>query len=184
MIYKVPCPTRTNGVRLLKEGNQICVQYETGTPHVGGMAYDSALGAMARNVTIQPKARRKLRLGSDAFPRPFMSRKKDMQKPLDAPDIADDDEDDDDTDAIVTKLMSYLNDKLTPEQLSSVAAILGSGDDDAPDSDAGEPRNYQAADRRRAARLAADVARQRPPTPAENQEFDRLFPGAKSILRR
>jgi hypothetical protein len=182
IIYKVPCPTKTNGVSLLKVGEQIHVQYQTGEAHVGGMAFDSALGSMARNVTIQPKARRKLRLGADAFPRPFMNRSKDMQKPLDSPDIADDDEDDDGTDAIVTKLMSYLNDKLTPEQLSSVAAILSSADD-APDSDAGEPRT-QATDRRRVARLASDAAYQRPPTAAENAEFDALFPGAKSILRR
>jgi hypothetical protein len=181
MIYKVPCPTKTNGVRLLKVGEQIHVEYQTGESYVGGMAYDSALGSMARDVTIRPKTQRKLRLGSDAFPRPFMNRSKDMQKPLDAPDIGDDDEDNDDTDAVVGRLMSYLNDKLTPEQLSSVAAILGSAD--APDSDAGEPRT-QATDRRRAVRLAADAERQRPMTRTEEAEFDRMFPTAKLVQFR
>jgi hypothetical protein len=56
MLYKVPCPTNTNGVRLFKVGEQIAIEYQRGSePHVGGMAFDSALGSMARNVTIRPK---------------------------------------------------------------------------------------------------------------------------------
>jgi hypothetical protein len=147
MIYKVPCPTRTNGVRLFKVGDQIAVEYEKGEPYVGKMAFDSALGSMARDVTIRPKRK----VGYDEMP-------KAGQPPLDASDDADPD----DISETISNLMSYLNDKLTPEQLNAVSAILGGADDDGPDLDAGE---RQATDRRRVARLAADQARHRPMEP-------------------
>jgi hypothetical protein len=188
MIYKVPCPTNSNGIRLFKEGNQIAIQYEKGAPHIGPMALDSALGKPTRTVTFQ-----KSRYGRDDLPKGTgISRSKSEMAPGGSANINDEDPDADSSDEVVTKLMAYLNDKLTTEQLNGVAAILGSGDDDAPDLDAGEPRR-QASDHRfdrvERARLAADQAnrdyrRMTAPTAAENAEFDRMFPGAKLILHR
>jgi hypothetical protein len=191
MMYKVPMPSRTNGVKLHTFGDhQIGIEYETGEPHVGPMAYDSSCGILSRNVTFRRKrpdldkiiadARRKV--ARDGLPRGTgISRSEGAMEPRGSMNINDEDPDDDDGGEIVTKLMSYLQDKLSPEQLSSVAAILSSADD-APDLDAGEPR--QATDRRRASRLAADAERTRPMSARENREFDDLFPAAKRILIR
>jgi hypothetical protein len=63
--------------------------------------------------------------------------------------------------------------------MEAVNLILSSGD--APDNDAGEPHNYQATDRRRAARQAADAARQRPLSAAAEDAYLRLFPHANRL---
>jgi hypothetical protein len=172
MIYKVPMPNRTNGVKLHTIGDhQIGIEYETGEPHVGKMAYDSSCGILSRNVTFG-----KPRLARDDLPSGTgISRSQGEMKPRGQTSINDEDLDDGDADAIATKLMSYLQDKLSPEQLSSVAAILSSGDDP-PDSDAGEPQ--QASDRDRG------LARRNAQRVAMDADFGRLFPGALKILRR
>jgi hypothetical protein len=55
MMYKVPMPTGANGVRLYSLKNQqVGIEYTKGEPHVGKMAFDSALGTMARSVTFRP----------------------------------------------------------------------------------------------------------------------------------
>jgi hypothetical protein len=181
MFYKVPMPTKTNGVKLhTLPNNQIVVEYERGEPHVGPLAYDSSCGILSRNVTFQ-KPRKDAR---DALPPDTgIQRSKGAMQPRGSMNINDEDPDEDGGggDEIATKLMSYLNDKLTPEQLSSVAAILGSGDDP-PDSDAGEPR--QAIDRRREVRLARDAARRRPMSAEQDAEFLRMFPNAGRLLLR
>jgi hypothetical protein len=101
MIYKVPCPTRTNGIRLLKMGDQIAIEYERGEPHVGPMAYDSALGKSGHTVTFRPKRK----VGYDEMP-------KAGQSPLDASDDADPD----DISETISNLMSYLNDAGTTKR--------------------------------------------------------------------
>jgi hypothetical protein len=191
MLYRVPMPTKTNGVKLhTLPNNQIVVEYERGEPHVGPLAYDSSCGILSRNVTFrQPSmhpdtqrivadAQRKLRQvhGRDDLPKGTgISRSEGKMEPRGSMNINDEDPDEDGGDAIATKLMSYLQDKLSPEQLSSVAAILSSADDPT-DSDAGEPR--QAGDRDRG------LARRNAQRVAQDAEFGRLFPGALKILRR
>jgi hypothetical protein len=52
MIYKVPMPNGTNGVKLFTLPNQqIGVEYQRGEPKVGAMAYDSAHG-LSRDVSF------------------------------------------------------------------------------------------------------------------------------------
>jgi hypothetical protein len=154
------------------------VEYQKGNEvQVSQMALDSALGTASRTVSIRRKrpdldriirdARRKV-YGNDAMPRAGV------------PPITDDDDDDDDnTDAeeIVGKLLDFLTDKLSPDDLEGVKSILTSGD--GPDSDAGE---QQATDRR-AARLAVDAQRRqmaedrgRPLSERAEREALEMFP--------
>jgi hypothetical protein len=164
MIYRVPCPTTTNGVRLLKEGHQILVEYQKGAePHVGGMAYDSALGTHTRTVTIRPKRPDFDRIIADAKRKALAY---DMLPRAGKPPIVDDDNDADNTDAeeIVRNLLSYLEDKLTPQQLEDVTMILSSGDGSDLDTSGAPARQSQATDHRAAVaaqrrRLAADRGR-------------------------
>jgi hypothetical protein len=52
MLYKIPMPTRTNGVKLFTLPNQqIGVEYQRGEPQVGAMAYDSAR-SLSRDVSF------------------------------------------------------------------------------------------------------------------------------------
>jgi hypothetical protein len=52
MMYKVPMPTRTNGVRLYTLPNQqIGISYGRGSPQIGPMAYDSKTG-LSRDVSF------------------------------------------------------------------------------------------------------------------------------------
>jgi hypothetical protein len=200
MMYKVPMPSRSNGVKLHTIGDhQIGIEYTVGEPHVGKLAYDSSCGILSKNVEfrrphkyyadIVAAAVRQVD-GRDALPPGTgIERSKSEMKPRGSANINDEDPDADNSDEIVTKLMSYLNDKLTPEQLNAVATILGSADDDAPDLDAGEPRRQasdsdRAIDRRRMARLAADAARHRPMSDADEAEFLRMFPHANRLLQR
>jgi hypothetical protein len=176
MIYKIPCPTKTNGIRLFKTGNQIAVEYQSGEPHVGPMAYDSALGKSGHTVTFKPKRKA---YGRDDLPRGTgIQWSKSKMAPRGSMNINDQDPDEDDGDEVVTKLMSYLNDKLTPEQLSSVAAILGGSIDDDEDGDtSGERRDYaQASDRGLRGRQERQVAL--------DKDFDRMFPSAKLLKLR
>jgi hypothetical protein len=171
MMYKVPMPTKHNGVKLYTLKNQqIGIEYPAGEPNVT-MAFDSALGRPTKTVTFRRKV-----YGRDDLPvGTGISRSEGQMNPRGSTTINDQDPDEDEGDEIVTKLMSYLNDKLTPEQLSSVAAILGSGD--GPDGETnGEPQYRQASDRG----LAGREARRR----AEDADFERLFPDALKILQR
>jgi hypothetical protein len=184
MLYKFPMPTRHSRVKLYALPDQQ-LGIEVGRPPAATMAYDAEL-ARGRTVTIRcPDIDRIIRNAvkqvdaQDALPRPFMSRSKDMQKPLDAPDITDDDNDEDNTDAIVGKLMVFLKDLISPEDLERAAAILGGGDEDDADEarkDASDRARRQASDRG----LAGREARRR----AEDADFERLFPTAKLVLRR
>jgi hypothetical protein len=184
MMYKVPCPTNTNGVRLFKEGNQVLVEYQKGNePHVGGMAFDSALGTMARTVTIRPKrpdfdriiaaAKRKV-LAQDMLPRasvpPIRDALPNVGNGPHSPGVAfnfkslaggdDMEPDNSDAEEIVGNLMDFLADKLSPDDLEGVKLILSSVDP--PDADTGAPTR-QATDRRavdaQRRRLAADRGR-------------------------
>jgi hypothetical protein len=208
MFYKVPCPTNTNGIRLFREGQQVVVEYQTGEPHVGSMAYDSALGSMARNVTLRrarpdldriiAEAKRKV-YGHDGLPpstgvRGATQERGSRMGPINANEsprlrnVEDDGsnegaspDDDDKNDAIVGKLVSFLKGiGVEDDDLERVMAICKGGEPE----DADEAMRH-AADRRRQAAdrdrgLAGREARRR----AEDADFDRLFPTAKSLKRR
>jgi hypothetical protein len=135
MIYKVPCPTKTNGVRLMRIGEQIAVEYQTGEPYVGGMAYDSALGSVARDVTIRRRrpdldrivadAKRKV-YGRDALPNvgygPHSPGVAFNFKALAGGDDMNDDNDD--TDAAMAKVLEFLEPIVSPDDLEIVQALL------------------------------------------------------------
>jgi hypothetical protein len=196
MIYKVPCPTRTNGIRLFKEGNQIAVEYTRGESHVT-MAYDSVLGKSAHTVAfrepplhpdtqrIVADAQRKLRhvYGRDDMPNGTgISRSEGKMAPRGSANIndqdPDDDEDDDNSQAVVGKAMAFLKDLISEEDLERVAAILGGGDEE----DADDARKH-AADRRRQASDRGLVGRQERQA-ALDADFDRLFPTARLLKLR
>jgi hypothetical protein len=49
MLYRIPKPTKTNGVKIRMLGDhEIGVEYQKGEPHVGKMAYDSACGLTSK----------------------------------------------------------------------------------------------------------------------------------------
>jgi hypothetical protein len=177
MIYKIPCPTKTNGIRLFKTGDhQLAIEYQRGEPHVGPMAYDSALGKSAHTVTFKPKRKA---YGSDAIPPDTgIYRSKGAMKPRGSMNINDEDPDEGGGDEIVTKLMTYLNDKLTPEQLNAVAAIIGDISDDEEEGDtSGERRDYaQASDRGLRERQERQAAL--------DADFNRMFPSASKLKLR
>jgi hypothetical protein len=160
MLYKFPMPSKHNGVGLYVLPNQQ-LGIEVGRPRDGTMAYDAEL-ATGRAVTIS-------RPGiDDEMP-------KAGKPPIGSNKVkADTMEYDDDATKVISTLMDYLEDKLTPEQLQGVRTILGSGE--GPDLDAGEPT--QATDRRRATRLAADAARRRPMSDRNEEAYLQLFPNA------
>jgi hypothetical protein len=174
MMYKIPMPTNTNGVRLFRlPGEQMAIEYQTGEPHVGGMAYDSALGSMARTVTIRPKrpdldrivaeAKRKA-LAYDVLPRAGV------------PPLTEDDNDDDTTNAAMAKVLEFLENIVSPNDLEIVQALLCGA------ADVEEAREQQALarrdDDRRTPRQAADQARRRPMTAEAEDAYLRLFPDA------
>jgi hypothetical protein len=175
MIYKVPCPTNTNGIKLLKMGDQIAVEYQTGEPNVT-MSYDSVLGKSAHTVSFKPKRKA---YGRDDLPSGTgIARSKSEMSPRGSTTINDEEEDDDNSQAVVGKVMAFLKDLISDEDLERVAAILGGADEE--DADDGR---RDAADRRRR-RLAGDAARYRLPTPAEDAEFNALFPSARLLKLR
>jgi hypothetical protein len=181
MMYKIPMPTKANGVKLYTLPNQqIGVEYQKGVPEVGRLAFDSVHGA-SRTLSIRrpeidriiADAVRKVAAQDDAMPKagkPPIGNSKMQATPIQY---------DDEASEVISNLMSYLEDKLTPEQLEGVISILSSGD--APDNDAGE-RQTQAADRRRAARLGADQARRRPMSQRDEAEFMAMFPHVNRLV--
>jgi hypothetical protein len=152
MMYKIPQPNGSNGVKIYTLKNQqIGIEYQSGEPHVGKLAFDSALGSMARDITIRPRrpdldrivAAAKRKLGYDAMPRAGM------------PPIDDDNDDNTDGDAIVAKLMAFLKGCLTPGDLEDVQSILDGKDVGRPEG-AMDRAAAAAAQRRRL--MGADTA--------------------------
>jgi hypothetical protein len=161
MIYKVPCPTKTNGVRLLKEGNQVLVEYQRGEPHVGKMAFDSSCGIKSRNVT-------------------FVARDDEMPKagkpPIGNNDMAKTDDDysnysDSNSEETVGKVLAFLKDLISSDDLEIVHGLMSGADE----GEAAEAQ-HQATDRRRVARLAADQARRRPMSERNENAYLQMFP--------
>jgi hypothetical protein len=181
MIYKVPCPTKTNGVRLFKLGEQIAVEYTTGEPYVGGMAYDSALGSMARDVTIRRSrpdfdriiadAKRKV-YGRDAMPN--------VGGPPHSPGVAFNEKvmkemnNDDDNDDAMARVLEFLENIVSPNDLEIVQALLcgAAGVEEAREQQAVARRD----DDRRTPRQAADAARRRPLSAPAERDALAMFP--------
>jgi hypothetical protein len=182
MMYRVPRPSRSNGVKLHTIGDhEIGIEYTEGEPVVGKLAYDSAYGITSK-ITFKPRrdyaaivadAVRRVDAEDAAMPKagkPPIGNSKMQATPIQY---------DDEASEVISNLMSYLEDKLTPEQLEGVTSILSSGD--APDNDSGEPHNYQATDRRTrrpAAWGAHDQARRRPMTDRNEAAYLKMFPNA------
>jgi hypothetical protein len=183
MMYRVPMPTKSNGVKIKMLGDhEIGVEYTEGEPVVGKMAYDSAYGITSK-ITFRRARPDFDRIVADAVRQ--VARDDTMPKagkpPIRSKDMAKTDttmEYDDDASKVIGQLMDYLEKYLDPDQMEAVSLILSSGD--APDNDAGE-RQTQATDRRRVARLAADQARRRPMTAEAEDAYLRLFPNAQRL---
>jgi hypothetical protein len=161
MMYRVPRPSRSNGVKLHTIGDhEIGIEYTVGEPHLGKMAYDSSCGIMSRNITFVAR--------DAAMPKAGKS-------PIGSNKVkADTMEYDDDASKVIGQLMDYLEDKLTPEQLEGVTMILSSGE--GPPSDTvGEPP--QGTDRRARA-WGADDRAIRPMSERNEAAYLQLFPNA------
>jgi hypothetical protein len=183
MMYRVPMPTKSNGVKIKMLGDhEVGIQYTKGVvPHVSKMAYDSAYGITSK-ITFRRARPDYEAIVADAVRQ--VDREDAMPKagkpPIGNNDMKTDTnmEYDDDASKVIGQLMDYLEKFLTPDQMEGVVLILSSGD--APDNDAGEPHNYQAADRRRG-RQAADQARRRPMSGSTENAYLRLFPHANRL---
>ena len=150
MLYKFPMPTRASGVKLYALPDQT-LGIEVGRARNATMAYDHEL-AKGRTVTIgRPDideiiadAVRQV-AAEDAMPKAGKSplRSNDMK-----PDTM---EYDDDASKVLSTLMDYLEDKLTPEQLDAVNQILASGDGET-DADRIGEKSEPVGDRRGVAR--------------------------------
>jgi hypothetical protein len=182
MMYKVPRPTRSNGVKIHTIGDhEIGIEYTMGEPHVGKMAYDSSCGIMAKNITFRrPDIDRIIRdavrqvYGKDAMPKAGINRSMDNMK-------TDTMEYDDDATKVLSNLMDYLEDKLTPEQVEDVTQIL-SGLDGETDGDRTGEKREPVGDRRgrRPGAYGADdrAFRRREMSPVTEREYSALFPNA------
>jgi hypothetical protein len=164
MLYKIPLPTRSNGVKILKlNDHQIGVEYTRGEPVIGKMAFDSQCGIMSRNITFVAR--------DDAMP-------KAGKPPIGNNDMAKTDDDysnysDSNSEGTVAKVIAFLTDLISSDDLEIVHGLLSGADQD----EAAEAQ-HQATDRRRVARLAADQARRRPMSSATEREYSELFPQA------
>jgi hypothetical protein len=182
MIYKVPMPTKANGVRLHTLPNdQIAIEYTVGEPHVGKLAYDSSCGIMSRNVTfrrsrpdyaaIVADAVRQVDQ-EDAMPKAGINRSMDMKTDSNL-------EYDDDASEVLSKLMDFLQDKLGPDEMDVVSQILSSGDGET-DADRIGEKTDPVGDRR-GRRQAADAARRRTMSDAAEASYLRMFPQANRL---
>jgi hypothetical protein len=185
MLYKVPMPTRSNGVKIVKIGDhEIGIEYQTGEPHVGKMAFDSQCGILSRNITFRRPTSYYAAIVADAvrqvdaedamMPKAGISRSKSMVN-----------DDNDDADAAMAKVLEFLENIISPNDLEIVQALfLGADDVDAArelqavarrDEDRGV--GLQAGDSR-ARRLAADRAARRPMSAATEEQYSGMFPNA------
>jgi hypothetical protein len=177
MMYKIPQPNGSNGVKIYTLKNQqIGIEYQSGEPHVGKLAFDSALGSMARECPRQhgpgvPSAAWPgSALGSMAQDITIRPRRPDLDRIVAAakrklgydampragmPPIDDDNDDNTDGDAIVAKLMAFLKGCLTPGDLEDVQSILDGKDVGRPEG-AMDRAAAAAAQRRRL--MGADTA--------------------------
>jgi hypothetical protein len=179
MIYKIPMPTRTNGVKIFKlPGEQIGIEYQTGEPHVGKMAYDSQCGILAKNITFRRPRQYYADIVADAVRQVDAALPKAGKPPIRSNDM-DTMEYDDDASKVLSNLMDFLEDKLTPEQLDAVNQILASGDGET-DADRIGEKSEPVGDRR-GRRQAADAARRRGMSQSTQDAYLKMFPQANRL---
>jgi hypothetical protein len=173
MMYRVPRPSRSNGVKIHTIGDhEIGIEYTVGEPHVGKMAYDSSCGIMSRNISFRRPDIEKIVADAvrqvdreDAMPRAGKS-------PIRSLDMASND--DDDTSAALGRVLEFLENIVSPDDLEIVQALFcGAADVD-------EAREAQAVarrdDDRQTGRQAADAARRRPMSQSTEDVYARMFP--------
>jgi hypothetical protein len=185
MMYRVPMPTKANGVKIMMLGDhEVGIQYTTGKPHIGKMAFDSAYGITSK-ITFRRPSRYYDAIVADAVrqvdaqdalpPDTGIQRSKGAMKPRNARDNDDDDDTYADPQEVAGKVMSYLKDLISPEDLEAVNGLLMGTEED----EAHEGRR-DAADRARDRGLAGRQARRQ----AMDADFAAKFPGALKILNR
>jgi hypothetical protein len=174
MLYKFPMPSRHSGVKLYALPNQQ-LGIEVARPRNATMAYDSEL-ATGRAVTISRPDIEKI--VADAVRQVDADMPRAGKPPIGNSDMKTDTmEYDDDASKVLSNLMDFLEDKLTPEQLDAVTQILASGDGETDADRIGEKREPVGEDRRgRRGAYGADAARRRSMSAATEQEYSALFP--------
>ena len=184
MMYRIPMPSRSNGIKLHTFGDHsIGVEYTTGEPHVGKLAYDSSCGILAKNISFRrPEIERIVadavrevdRQDAAMMPKAGIKRSKDME-----PDTM---EYDDDATEVLSKLMDFLQGKLDADDLDVVSQILSSGETDGDKSarnanpseivGAVDPTAYGADDR---------AIRRRSMSPSTEASYLKMFPQANRL---
>jgi hypothetical protein len=113
MMSEFQCRADQMGVRIHTLGDhEIDVEYTTGEP-LGKMAYDSQCGIMSQNITFRrPLAR------DDAMPKAGKPRILDVAN-----------NDDDNTDAAIGKVLEFLENIISPDDLEIVQALICGAED-------------------------------------------------------
>jgi hypothetical protein len=174
MMYRVPRPSRSNGVKLHTIGDhEIGIEYTIGEPHVGKLAYDSSCGIMSRNISFRRPDIDKIiadavRQVDAEMPRAGIKRNMDMKND-------DNLQYDDEATEVISKLMDFLEDKLTPEQMDAVTQILATGDGETDGDRIGEKRSEPVGDRR-GRRQASDSASRRGMSAVTERAYSEMFP--------
>ena len=176
MMYRVPRPSRSNGVKLHTLGDhEIGIEYTVGEPHVGKMAYDSSCGIHSRNITFRRPDIDKIIADAvsqvdreDAAMMPKAGINRSMK--TDAWQY----DDDNDTDAAMARCWSSWKILSRRNDLEIVQALFcGAADvEEAGEAQAMARRD----DDRRTGRQAADAARRRPLTAAAERKALEMFP--------
>lgn len=172
MLYKFPMPTRASGVKLYALPNQQ-LGIEVGRARNATMAYDHEL-AKGRAVTISRPDFEKIVVDAvrqvaaeDAMPKAGIKRSMDMKN---------DDNGSDNDDAALGKILEFLENIVSPDDLEIVTALFCGA------ADVEEAREAQAVarrdDDRRSGRQAADAARRRGMSPSTEDTYLRLFPNS------
>jgi hypothetical protein len=179
MMYKVPRPSRSNGVKIHTIGDhEIGIEYTIGEPHVGKMAYDSSCGIMSRNISFRRPDIEKIVADAvrqvdreDAMPKAGINKSMDMK--------TDTMEYDDDASKILSTLLDYLEKYLDPDQMAAVNQILASGDGET-DADRIGEKSEPVGDRRarRPGAFGADdrTLRRRAMSAVTEREYSEMFP--------
>jgi hypothetical protein len=182
MMYKVPRPSRSNGVKIHTIGDhEIGIEYTIGEPHVGKMAYDSSCGIMSRNISFRRPDIEKIVADAvrqvdreDAMPKAGINRSMDMKSDSNL-------EYDDDASKVLSTLVDYLEKYLDPDQIDAVTQILSSGDGET-DADRIGEKSDPVGDRRgrRPGAYGADdrTLRRRPMSAVTEDAYLRLFPNS------
>jgi hypothetical protein len=174
MMYKVPMPTKHNGIKIYTLPNQqLGIEYPDSVVPKVTMALDAAHGA-TRNVTF---------VARDAMPIAG-------QSPLKGKDM---DPDTTDTDAALANVIEFLQDIISPNDLEIVQLLFGGADDvdaaretQAQGRRDDDRRSPSAADQARRHRFAVDAQRaqlqRRPMSSSVEQDYMKLFPQANRLV--